>query len=139
MEDFEFFWVAPVAKTTNYYSACTFDTPQNEVGTFFQNSVVSPNCLANPWIHSISPTSGAPGTSVTITGALFEPGATVTFINPTTGEVVNKSPTVHPLSITTTVPPLGVPPTGLPLGLVNVIVTNPNGLSYTLTNGFNIN
>ena len=139
VEDFEFFWVAPVAKTTNYYSACTFDTPQNEVGTFCQNFVVSPNCLANPWIHSISPTSGAPGTSVTITGALFEPGATVTFINPTTGEVVNKSPTVHPLSITTTVPPLGVPPTGLPLGLVNVIVTNPNGLSYTLTNGFNIN
>jgi hypothetical protein len=137
LDVFAFDWITPTATTTQYYQATTFDL--GVIASFAQNFILSPNCLANPWISAISPTSGPPGTSFTITGLFFEPGATVTFINPTTGEVVNKSPTVRPTSITTTVPPLGVPPTGLPLGLVNVVVTNPNGLSYTLTNGFNIN
>jgi hypothetical protein len=138
LDVFAFNWIPPKAKTTQYYYACTSEkhTPPL-VGPFCVDTtisfILSPSCETNPWISAISPTSGPPGRQVTITGLLFEPGATVTFVSPT-AEVLAQSPTIHPTSITTS-----IPSTGLPLGMVNVVVTNPNGLSYTLVNGFNIN
>jgi len=124
-EDFEFYWIPPATPTTQYYTSCTFDTAQNLVQSFCQNFILSPNCLANPWINSISPTSGPEGTTVTITGAFFESGATVTF-----GGAAASHPTIHATSITAVVP------STTPLGSVNVTVTNPNGLNYTLVSGF---
>ncbi|MEX1245328.1 MAG: S-layer homology domain-containing protein [Thermoanaerobaculia bacterium] len=79
-------------------------------------------------IFSINPASGPPagGSSVTITGMLFEDGATVSVggISATNVTVVN------PTSLTATMP-------GRPAGsLNNVTVTNPSGIAGTLLNGW---
>ncbi|HLZ70518.1 MAG TPA: IPT/TIG domain-containing protein [Dehalococcoidia bacterium] len=91
-----------------------------------------PTLAATP----ISPTSGGTlgGTSVTITGAGFQSGATVTFIFPSptsdpgargTATSVNGAGT----AITTTTPIHTA-------GAVNVVVTNPDGGSVTAASGF---
>jgi hypothetical protein len=82
---------------------------------------------ANPTITSVSPSSGSVsgGTSVTITGTNFASGATVTF-----GETAATKVTfISSTSITATTPAQAA-------GGVNVVVTNSNGLSGTLSNGF---
>ena len=83
--------------------------------------------IAHPRVTSINPTSGTQlgGTSVTITGSNFQSGATVTFGDSTATSVV----VVSPNTITATTPVH-------PAGAVDVIVTNTNGLSDTLKNGF---
>ncbi|HYB76753.1 MAG TPA: IPT/TIG domain-containing protein [Candidatus Bathyarchaeia archaeon] len=138
LDVFAFDWITPAATTTQYYQACTFDTPQDKVATFCQsipnNSqisfILSPSCLTNPWISQISPTSGNVPITITITGFNFAKGATVTFLN-AAGEATGTNTTVHnPTTITTTVP------ANTPLGTVNVVVTNPGGLNYALANGF---
>ena len=80
-----------------------------------------------PVVTSIDPTSGKEIglTSVTITGSNFQSGATVTFGGRAATNVVVVSPTV----ITATAP-FHSP------GTVDVTVTNPDGLSGTLEDGF---
>ena len=82
---------------------------------------------ASPAPTSISPTSGTTsgGTSVTISGTNFASGATVTFGGTSATNVVVVSST----SITASTPAQSA-------GVVNVVVTNSNGQSGTLTNGY---
>jgi hypothetical protein len=81
-------------------------------------------------VSSVSPNTGttAGGTAVTISGANFQSGATVTFgaLNATNVNVVNAT------TITATTP-LG--PANQQLA-VDVVVKNPDGKSATLTGGF---
>jgi IPT/TIG domain len=81
-----------------------------------------------PTLTSVSPNSGstAGGTSVTITGTNFSSGATVRF-DSTAATNIN---VVSSTSITATTPAHAAGP-------VNIVVTNANGQSATLTNGFN--
>ncbi len=80
-----------------------------------------------PTVTSINPTSGTElgGTAVTIRGNSFQIGATVTFDGSTADSVVVASD-----SVITAVTPAHAADT------VDVIVTNPNGLSDTLFNEF---
>jgi hypothetical protein len=83
-----------------------------------------------PTVSTVSPTSGtaAGGTPVTISGTNYVSGATVTFGGTTaTGVIVNSSS-----SISATTPAHAA-------GAVNVVVTNPDSQSGTLTNGFTYN
>src|SRR6185369_14888928 len=80
-----------------------------------------------PTLTSVSPNSGptAGGTSVNIVGSNFSSGATVKFDTSAATNVTVASST----SITATVPAHAAGP-------VNVVVTNSNGQSAMLTNGF---
>ncbi len=83
--------------------------------------------LSAPSILSISPTSGPStgGTPTTITGTNFVSGATVAF-----GGVAATG-----ISVTSSTQITATTPAGTP-GLVNVVVTNPDHQSATLSNGF---
>ena len=83
--------------------------------------------IVPPTISSVSPNNGPTvgGTPVTITGANFATGATVTFGTAAATNVVVVSAT----QITATTPAGAA-------GAVTVKVTNPSGLSGSLTNGF---
>jgi len=79
-------------------------------------------------IFSMTPGAGVPegGTNVTITGMLFESGATVSV----GGQPATNVNVTGPTQITATTP-------ALPAGsLNNVVVTNPSGSGGTLVNGF---
>ena len=78
-------------------------------------------------VTSVSPTSGrtSGGTKVTITGSGFQSGAAVSF----GGSAATNVKVVSTTSITATTPPHAT-------GTVNVTVTNPNGQSATLANGY---
>jgi hypothetical protein len=80
-----------------------------------------------PSLTGVSPTSGttAGGTPVTLTGQNFASGATITFGGAAATSVVVVSAT----QITANTPPHAQ-------GSVNVVVTNTDGQSATLTNGF---
>lgn len=80
-----------------------------------------------PSVSSVSPNSGATagGTSVTVTGTGFSSGATVTF----GGAAATAVTVASPASITATTPAHSS-------GAVNVVVTNSDGQSGLLTNGF---
>ncbi|HTM89353.1 MAG TPA: IPT/TIG domain-containing protein [Terriglobales bacterium] len=80
-----------------------------------------------PAINSISPASGTAngGTSVTLSGSNFNAGARVTFGGTSAANVT----VVNSTSITATTPAHAA-------GTVNVVVTNTDGQSGTLTNGF---
>ncbi len=79
-----------------------------------------------PHLTSVTPPSAfiTGGKTVTIVGSAFQPGATVTF-DGLDAPVVAASST----EIAVTTPPHAT-------GKVNVVVTNPDGQSQTLTNGF---
>lgn len=81
---------------------------------------------APPTVTAVSPNSGstAGGTSVTITGTGFVATPTVTF-----GGTVATRTFVNSTTLTATAPAHAA-------GLVNVVVTNPDAQSGTLTNGF---
>ncbi|MBI3650153.1 MAG: IPT/TIG domain-containing protein [Acidobacteria bacterium] len=83
-----------------------------------------------PSVTAISPTSGpvGGGTTVTITGTGFIAGATVTL----GGAAATSVTVVSSTSITATTPPHAA-------GAVNVVVTNSDNQSGTLTNGFTYN
>ena len=83
--------------------------------------------LTAPAISSVTPNSGpfAGGTAVSIAGTKFVSGATVRFGGVAASNVVVVSAT----QITATTP-------GHAAGVVDVIVTNPDAQSGTLTNGF---
>jgi len=78
-------------------------------------------------VTSISPTSGRTtgGTNVSIAGSGFQSGAQVSF----GGNAATKVTVVSSTSITASTPPHAA-------GTVNVTVTNPNGQSATLVNGY---
>ncbi|MGI6128855.1 MAG: IPT/TIG domain-containing protein [bacterium] len=80
-----------------------------------------------PVITAIHPTSGpsSGGTQVTISGSQFDPGATVMFGDVAAQSMLRKSDTEL-----TAVTPEG------DLGSVDVTVSNPDGSSYTLPDGF---
>jgi hypothetical protein len=80
-----------------------------------------------PTVNSVSPNSGPTtgGTFVTISGSNFLAGATVKFDNIAAANVTVASSN----TITAIVP-------AHPVGSVNVLVTNSDGRSGTLTNGF---
>ncbi len=93
-----------------------------------QTVSLSGSGLVNPpTLSGISPTSGptAGGTAVTLAGTGFLAGATITF----GGAAATAVTVVSPTQITATTPADSA-------GAVNVVVTNPNGLSGTLTTGF---
>jgi hypothetical protein len=83
--------------------------------------------LIAPNLTTVSPASGpiAGGTPLTLTGQNFGSGATVTFGGAAATSVVVVSAT----TITANTPPHAQ-------GSVNVVVTNPDGQSATLANGF---
>jgi hypothetical protein len=80
-----------------------------------------------PTLTGVSPTTGltAGGTSVTLTGTNFASGATLTFGGAAATSVVVVSTT----QITAKAPPHKP-------GAVNIVVTNPNGQSGTLSSSF---
>ena len=80
-----------------------------------------------PAVTAIAPNNGTPagGTSVTVTGTSFLPGATLSLGGtPATGLTVASG-----TSITATTPAHAA-------GAVNVVVTNPDGQTGTLANGY---
>ena len=118
-----------ITATTPAHPAGTVDmiatNPDGQADTLFNGFtfIVSPP----PVLTSVNPTSGLElgGTSVTITGSNFLSGTTVTFGDSTATNVVVMSSD----TITATIPTH-------PVGTVDVIVTNPDGLSGTLSDGF---
>jgi Domain of unknown function (DUF1929)/IPT/TIG domain/Glyoxal oxidase N-terminus len=80
-----------------------------------------------PTVTSVSPNSGSVsgGTTLTIVGTNFAPGATVSFA----GTVATGVTVVSSTSITATTPPQAA-------GAVSVRVTNPDSQSGTLANGY---
>ena len=95
--------------------------------TVLPSSGGGPPPSLSPTLTSVSPNSGPTtgGTSVTITGTNFSSGATVRFDSTSATNVSVVSST----SISASVPAHAAGP-------VNVVVTNSNGQSATLTNGF---
>ncbi len=79
-------------------------------------------------IFSMTPAAGPPAgaTNVTLTGMLFENGATVSI----GGQPASNVNVAGPTQITATTPALS------PGSLNNVVVTNPNGTGGTLVNGW---
>lgn len=105
---------------------CDSDNNCNSSGLMLESVSV-----ASPTITSIDPSNGNPfgGTSFTITGTNFVSTPTVTFGGNNATSITN------PNSTTIT----GVTPAGTPLTSVDVVVTNPDLNSDTLTNGFTYN
>jgi hypothetical protein len=106
----------------------TFQVEANAPGkVIFDNFEVANNTAPAPTVTAISPTSGTTsgGTSVTITGTGFSAGATVSLGGTSATSVMVVSAT----SITATTPAHAA-------GAVNVVVTNTDTQSGTLSNGF---
>jgi hypothetical protein len=103
----------------------TVTNPDGQVGQL--NAGYSYNAISAPNVTAISPTFGAiaGATAVTITGTNFANGATVTI----GGTNCNGTTFVSSKSITCTTP-------AGEAGVQDVVVTNPNALSGTLTEGF---
>ncbi len=99
------------------------NNPANENDPSWSPFLVPPP----PVVTSISPTSGTElgSSSVTITGSSFQSGATVTFGDSSATNVVFLSDSI--ITAVTHVHPAGI---------VDVIVTNPDGQADTLLNGF---
>ena len=116
-----------VASSSGSYAATATNSSGNwvmQMATFRASSSSSPPA---PTVTAISPSSGTAsgGTPVTITGTGFSAGASVTIggTAPTGVSVVSST------SMTATTPAHAA-------GAVNVVVTNSNGQSGTLTNGY---
>ena len=116
-----------IVNGTAAYTATATDTASAWVMQMaaFRGSLQSSSSPPAP--TAISPTSGTTsgGTPVTISGTNFASGATVTFGGTAATNVVVVSST----SITAKTP-------ARTAGVVNVVVTNSNGQSGTLTNGY---
>lgn len=132
----------PAGTTTRTVSVTVNGDPSNEANeTFFLNltdpinatlgdsqgtaTIISDDILT---VSSIGPDSGPSGggTGVTLQGTSFETGASVTFGGVAASSVVVVSPT----QITCVTP-------SMPAGTLNdVVVTNVNSLSATMTQGF---
>jgi hypothetical protein len=106
----------------------TVTNPDSGTATLPQSFTYDgPTSLPPPRANLIAPASGVPGggTSVTVTGSYFQPSATVTI-----GGVAATGVTVtNGVEITATTPP-GT------LGSANVVVTNPDNQSSTLSSAY---
>ncbi|HXG19026.1 MAG TPA: LamG-like jellyroll fold domain-containing protein [Methylomirabilota bacterium] len=114
-------------QTYNYYCRCS-DALGNVNGSDYVITFsVAATPAAAPTVSSVSPASGptSGGTSVTIAGTNFATGASVSF----GGTAATTVSVVSATSITATTPAHAA-------GVVSVVVTNPDGQSGTLTNGF---
>jgi hypothetical protein len=123
-------WNSSVSTSAMFFEfkGGTSQTEANAPGkVIFDNFEVASNSAPGPTISAISPTSGTTsgGTSVTITGTGFSSGATVTLGGTSATNVAVVSST----SITATTPAHAA-------GTVNVVVTNTDSQSGTLTNGY---
>ena len=98
-------------------------------------TVVTTLSGSGPAITAISPTSGATGTSasITITGTNFQNGATASLVQPGHLPVQATSTSVSSTQITGT-----FDLSSLAAGMTNVEVTNPDSQSTTLQNAFTI-
>ena len=126
---------AGTSVTVNSASSITVTTPAHAAGAV-SVVVTNPNgqsatstftyAAPAPTIRSVSPTSGtrSGGTTVTISGTGFLSGASVTF--------GGTAATVRSLSATS----ISVRTPSHATGTVSVVVTNPGGLSATLTNAY---
>jgi hypothetical protein len=122
--------VVPYGATTA--SSITFDSATQIAIPTPAASAGAVNVAAWPWpssptLSAISPASGPAtgGTLVTLTGTGFLAGVTVTF-----GSAAATSVTVQSSNKITAITPASS------AGTVNVVVTDPNGGSGTLTSGF---
>lgn len=121
-------WSSSIPTSATYFEikGGTFQVEANAPGkVIFDNFEVADNSA--PEIISISPTSGTTsgGTSITVSGTGFSTGATVTLGGTAATNVV----IVSSVSITATT-------AAHTAGTVDVVVTNSNGQSETLSNGF---
>jgi hypothetical protein len=121
-------WSSSISRTATYFEikGGTSQVEANAPGkVIFDNFEVAGNTA--PEVISISPTSGTTsgGTSITISGTGFSTGATVTL----GGTAATNVTVVSSVSITATTP-------AHTAGAVDVVVTNSNGQSETLSNGF---
>lgn len=93
-----------------------------------------------PKVTSIAPTTGNRGWPVSITnlaGSLFQPGAVVTLVNSTAGpDITATNVVINPAN---TIITCTFDLTGVPAAKRNVTVTNPDGKTGTLANGFTVN
>lgn len=87
---------------------------------------VPPDTYPTPTVTSIAPASGPVSgeTQFTLTGTNFQPGVTVTF-GANTAALIGVSPTAI----------IGTTPAGV-AGILSVLVTNPDGQTVPLVNGF---
>jgi phosphatidylserine/phosphatidylglycerophosphate/cardiolipin synthase-like enzyme len=101
--------------------------PDNQSGTLANGFTYNAPSAPAPTVSTVSPTSGttAGGTAVTITGTNFVSGATISF-GGTTASNINVT---NSTTITAMTPAHAA-------GAVNVVVTNPDTQSGSLTNGF---
>ena len=127
-EGSESYLVSGLQTGSTYYWRIVGKTMANQTATGpvwrFTTSGTTP---PSPTVSAVSPNTGptAGGASVTITGANFASGATVTF----GGAAATNVSVTSGSSITATTP-------ARPAGAVNVVVTNTNGSSGTLTGGY---
>ncbi|MGB3676080.1 MAG: IPT/TIG domain-containing protein [Candidatus Nanopelagicales bacterium] len=108
-------------KATTFWSARTSSTPGPAVARSATLTCIQPTATA------VSPSSGptAGGTEITITGSGFYPGATVTL----GGKACTNVQVVSPTKIACTTP-------SSPKGAVDVVVSNDDGQSATLSKAF---
>jgi hypothetical protein len=114
----------PSQSGTFSFSAKVTDSTNQSASAGLSATIAPPS---SPVVSSISPSSGPTGggTLVTVNGANFQPGATVSF-----GGTAASSPTVSSSAQIKAVTPAHL------AGNADVIVQNPNGESSTLSNGF---
>src|SRR5262249_49659338 len=110
--------------------AGTWQAEANAAGTVtfdnFRAAVPAPAAPA-PTVSAIAPSSGpaSGGTTVTLTGSGFQPGAAVTFGGSAAeGNTVNSGTSIS------------APPAPHAAGVVDVVVTNPDSQNGALTGGF---
>lgn len=101
--------------------------PDTQTGTLLSGFTYNNVILVSPTVTSVLPASGSSlgGTSITITGTNFVAGATVSLGGSSCGSVIVNSATQ--ITCTTSAHLAAV---------VNVVVTNSNGQSGTLVNGY---
>lgn len=115
----------------------TFVSDQEESGSFPVTSwIITTTLLAAdpPSITSVDPVSVTDdvATTVTLTGANFMPGATVSMTDGTDTYPLSDVSTISGSTLTAVVP------AGLPEGMYDVVVTNPDDQTATLSEGIQV-
>ncbi|HLK32501.1 MAG TPA: IPT/TIG domain-containing protein, partial [Terriglobales bacterium] len=116
-----------VSATGSYAATATLTSKGPWVMQMAAFKAAGASTASPPTVTGIAPSSGPAtgGTAVTLTGTNFVSGATVSFGGTAASNVNVTSST----TLTATTPAHSA-------GVVNVVVTDPNGLSGTLSNGY---